>query len=306
MTVTHKRSAAAIQADNCHTPPRSIAACATLACIWEASAPKPGNVHRGADFDDVSYVEFLTSAAVVGPLLQQAADRGVGRTILQAVQATQFAVGTNTNLGTLLLLGPMAAVPSETSSADGISEVLSKLGADDTADVYQAIRLAQPGGMGSAEEADVCHTDAPPIGLVEAMRLAADRDLIARQYTNRFEQVFEMADAIQHATSQGWPLADAITHSFLQLLAQHPDSLIQRKSGTAVAQQASDRAAQALQSGGPEDAGYSTAVAELDFWLRSDARRRNPGTSADLVAAGLFVLLRDERLYWPVRFYETP
>jgi triphosphoribosyl-dephospho-CoA synthase len=58
-----------------------------------------------------------------------------------------------------------------------------------------------------------------------------------------------------------------------------------------------------LASGEPESADYQAAAAELDFWLRSDGHRRNPGTTADLVATGLFVLLRDERLNWPVRFY---
>ena len=38
---------------------------ATLACLWEATAPKPGNVYRGADFDDLTYADFITSAAVI-------------------------------------------------------------------------------------------------------------------------------------------------------------------------------------------------------------------------------------------------
>jgi triphosphoribosyl-dephospho-CoA synthase len=36
--------------------------------------------------------------------------------------------------------------------------------------------------------------------------------------------------------------------------------------------------------------------AELDFWMRSDGRRRNPGTSADLIAAGLAVGLYNQQL----------
>ena len=37
-------------------------------------------------------------------------------------------------------------------------------------------------------------------------------------------------------------------------------------------------------------------LAEFDFWLRQDGHRRNPGTSADLVAAGLFVSLQDGKI----------
>jgi len=34
-------------------------------------------------------------------------------------------------------------------------------------------------------------------------------------------------------------------------------------------------------------------------WLRADGNRRNPGTSADLVAATLFVALREELIPLP-------
>ena len=86
--------------------PTTIGGCATLACLWEATAAKPGNVHRGADFADMSYVDFLVSAAVIGPVFDSSAELGLGGTVLEAVRATRGAVGVNTNLGTLLLLAP--------------------------------------------------------------------------------------------------------------------------------------------------------------------------------------------------------
>ena len=85
----------------------------------------------------------------------------------------------------------------------------------------------------------------------------------------------------------------------LRLLAKFPDSLIARKCGPQVAQEASDRAAQVrLQTG---DAA-AAARAEFDFWLRSDGHRRNPGTTADLVTAGLFVALWCGLIAPPYRF----
>src|SRR5215468_1221408 len=83
---------------------------AQLACIWEATARKPGNVHRYADFTDTTYLEFLHSAAAIAPVLEVAPRRGVGNTVLQAVTATRSIVGTNTNLGIILLLAPLACV----------------------------------------------------------------------------------------------------------------------------------------------------------------------------------------------------
>ena len=91
---------------------------------------------------------------------------------------------------------------------------------------------------------------------------------------------------------QGHSLTDNIVHTYVRLLSQFPDSLIARKCGPQVARQASDYAAAVLKAGQPGDAGYLRALSDLDFWLRADHHRRNPGTTADLIAAGLFATLR--------------
>src|SRR6187399_725205 len=88
----------------------TIGTCATLAIVWEVSAPKPGNVHRGADFEDVTYIDFIAGAVVSGPIVERAAELGIGRTVREAVQATREVARSNTNLGTLLLIVPLAAV----------------------------------------------------------------------------------------------------------------------------------------------------------------------------------------------------
>ena len=90
-----------------------------------------------------------------------------------------------------------------------------------------------------------------------------------------------------------WRLLDAIVHVHLRMMSEFPDSLIGRKCGVAVAQRSAKLAATALAAGPPGSDAYYDALADLDFWLRSDGHRRNPGTSADLLAGGLFVLLRE-------------
>lgn len=283
-------------------PPLSVGACATLACAWEATAAKPGNVYRGADFEDLNYADFLTSAAVIGPIVEHAATAGVGATVLAAARATRAAVATNTNLGMLLLIVPLAAVPRERALVEGVGDVLRRLDVDDARQVYAAIRAAAPGGLGKVDQADV-HDAAPPtITLREAMGLAADRDLVARQYVDDFAEVFWTADQLAAAAVER-PLGEAIVRAYLRLLAAHPDSLIARKCGVAAAEEVSARAATVLGMLEHGDEAFQAAKAEFDFWLRSDGHRRNPGTSADLIAAALFVLLRERRLHWPVRFY---
>ncbi|MEM9658112.1 MAG: triphosphoribosyl-dephospho-CoA synthase, partial [Planctomycetota bacterium] len=232
--------------------------------------------------------------------MAQAAESGVGRAINEAVSATRSAVATNANLGIVLLIAPLAAAAPRLSG-DSINAVLANLDVDDTAGVYAAIRTANPGGLGTADEADV-HGPPPPISLTDAMRLAADRDLIARQYANGFQETFAAADRIADGQTR-WSLSDAIVRTQLQLLAETPDTLIARKCGEAAAQAVSARAAAALEEGLPGDAPYAAALADLDFFLRGDNHRRNPGASADVIAAALFVLLRQDRMDWPVRFY---
>src|SRR6266581_3250191 len=102
-----------------------IGLCAQLACIWEATARKPGNVHRFRDFAETTYPDFLLSAAAIAPILDTADQRRVGETVLQCIQATRGVTQANTNLGIILLLAPLAAVPLEEDLRTGLNRVLS-------------------------------------------------------------------------------------------------------------------------------------------------------------------------------------
>jgi len=274
--------------------------CAALACLLEASAPKPGNVWPGADFADLTFLDLTVSGVALVPALDRATERPVGETILAAVEAIWASVATNTHLGSILLMAPLAAVPREKSLVDGLPAVLALLSVDDARHVYRAIRLAQPGGMGQVDVADLAAD--PDRSLAACMALASDRDLVARQYTEGFRTVFEqVVPALEEGVRTGQSLEAAIVRTALRLLATYPDSLITRKCGRDVARQASDRAAHVLAAGRVGDDSYKQALSDLDAWLRSDGHRRNPGTTADLITAGLFVMLREERLEFPLR-----
>src|SRR4029079_15757788 len=92
----------------------SVGQCATLACLLEATAPKVGNVHRGADFEDLTFIDFVASAVAIGPAMEEAVTTGVGSAVRDAIVATRAAARSNTNLGMVLLLAPLAAVPIKT------------------------------------------------------------------------------------------------------------------------------------------------------------------------------------------------
>jgi triphosphoribosyl-dephospho-CoA synthase len=224
----------------------------------------------------------------------------VGDTILRGVRATRRVTATNTNLGILLLLAPLAAVAPDTDLPHGVVRVLDALDVADARAVYQAIRLAAPAGLGRVPAQDVAAE--PTLPLRQVMTLAADRDLVARQYADGFREVFdEGVPGLAHFLAAGRSVEQAIIGCHLRLLAAHPDSLIARKRGPAEADEARRRAQAVLQAGWPDTAAGHTALAELDAWLRAEGHSRNPGTTADLVTACLFVALRGNMLPVPTR-----
>jgi triphosphoribosyl-dephospho-CoA synthase len=268
-----------------------VGKCVYVACLWEATARKPGNVTPDHDFEDVTFSDFLKSASAIAPVMASACQRKVGATVLEAVRATRQVVRTNTNLGIILLLSPLATVPDGDDLRVGVERILAGLDVEDTRLVYEAIRLAAPGGMGRVKEQDV--RDEPTQPLREVMALAADRDLVARQYANGFAEVFD--DGVP-ALIAGWEqpgsVEDAIIRTHLHLMAKYPDTLIARKRGTAEAEESARRARQVLEQGWPREPAGRRELGEFDAWLRAHGHDRNPGTTADLVTACLFVALR--------------
>jgi ribosomal protein S6--L-glutamate ligase len=243
-----------------------------LASVWEATARKAGNVHRDRDFADVTYADFVASAAAAAPELGRAADRPLGETIHAAIRATRTVVRTNTNLGIVLLLAPLAKVPDGTDLPAGVRDVLAETTVEDAANVYAAIRLATPGGLGRAKEQDVAGE--PTLPLRDVMALAADRDLVARQYATAFADVFDLGvPALIDGLARFGRLEPAVQHCQLAWLAAHPDSLIARKRGIDLAREASRRAAAVLDLGGVATPAGRAAYDELDAWLRADGHR---------------------------------
>ncbi|MGC1273995.1 MAG: triphosphoribosyl-dephospho-CoA synthase [Planctomycetaceae bacterium] len=263
------------------------------ACLLEATARKPGNVHPLAAFADCDWETFAVSAEAIAPVLAGAASRPLGESILRAVEATQTRVGRNTNLGMILLLAPLAAVPEDQLiSIESIAGVLDRTTVEDCRLVYEAIRRAHPGGLGSTKKEDVAA--APTVTLVEAMRLAADRDAVARQYANGFADVLAWSVLFTAADVQSLEGQIVVRHS--EMISRGLETLIARKCGPTIAAEATRRAAILFTTFLSNEPRIEVALADFDAWLRADGNRRNPGTTADLIAASLFVAIRDGRI----------
>ncbi len=269
-----------------------------MACLLDVTTPKPGNVHRGADFADMTFLDFAASAVAIGPVFERAACLSVGELVKDAIVATRSVVSVNTNLGIVLLFAPLAktfaADAGRPVTVEAVDAVLQAMTPADSNLVYEAIRLATPGGLGEVKEGDI--RDKAPDCLLAAMRLASDRDAVAEQYATGFRDLIEKWVPQAGAGVSEYGTVSGILDTFVRIMAEKPDSLIRRKCGDDVAQQASEKAKQVVQSGltpGAED--YHVLLSDLDFWLRADGHRRNPGTSADLVSAAVFVALLEGR-----------
>ena len=261
----------------------------------ELQAIKPGNVHVFADGHGMTVHDFIKSADATAALISQAG-LTVGERIVQAVKATQSAVGINTNLGLILLCAPLvhaALSPStELDLAQNLARVLDELSVEDGAFAAQAILLAKPAGLGSATKHDVQAEIA--VNLKQLMADAADRDFIAWQYANNYDTIF--CDALPRfltakqvwqdqakVNSEVW----AATAVYLAFLARHPDSHIVRKHGIGIAQ-AVCLEAQSIEADYAKTDNPKLMQARLLEWDASLKRRDiNPGTSADLTVATL-------------------
>ena len=299
--------------------PEEIATAAQLACLLEVSAPKPGNVSPGRAFRDMAFEDFLASAAAIAMPMQRAGARSLGVTIREAVEATERWTRANTNLGMVLLLAPLAQAAFRVKAGDAdtggtpesrrdgvevaalrsnVARVIDESTVADARDVYAAIRRAAPGGLGQAPEQDVA--DEPTLPLKEIMTMAAHRDDVAREYATGFETTFQLAvPALTRARQAELDWNDAIVETFLTVLAARHDTHVRRRGSEALAADVSRRAADALAAGGVRTEGGRRTIAQMDAALRAPDNLTNPGTTADLTTAAVFVVLLTGG--WPAR-----
>ena len=259
----------------------------------EIEALKPGNVSVYADGHNMTVADFLTSANLVAPII---CDKRLpaGERVYQSIKATREAVACNTNLGMVLLFVPIILAAEQCKDISQpilqhqLKQIMASFTEDDAAQIFSAISLAEPGGLGTSSEYDVNH--APDCSLLAAMQFAASRDLIALQYVSDFKAVFGIGlqvikDFVKCWNSVKW----ATVAGYLSYLAKFNDSHIERKFGDNVANEIRKKGKDALTQFGslPNPETAIDMLSRLDSELKE--KRINPGTSADLTAASLLV-----------------
>ena len=268
--------------------PNPIAAAVWRACIEELEAPKPGNVSFASAGHGMTADDFVASARCTADVLGTP-DLSLGERVLGAVEATRAAAGCNTNLGIVLLCAPLAQAAlggdPDRSLRNALARVLDEAGVEDTQRVFDAIRLAEPAGLGDSPRHDVRGPAAAP--LLAVMREAEHRDRVARQYARCFEDVFDVGLAALERSRERWAGPQAVVALFLTFLSRFKDSHIQRKLGSVAAQRVrgeAQRLVERLEASESSEMDVE-CLARFDRSLKS--RRINPGTSADLTVATL-------------------
>jgi len=302
-----------------HAKANYVASCLELAILLEVSAHKPGNVSLVTNFENTRHEHFLASAVAARPSFMDAASRGiavskggipvsqveVGRIIKNCVVGiNSWQHGGNTLLGAVILLCPIAVAAGMSAIMEGSFEipklrervklVVESTTPEDAVNVYEAIAIANPGGLGKVQKLDVKEPDSKArilregISLFEVFKLASEYDLVCSEWVKNYPITFDFA--YPHLTGQimeGKELNTTVIHTFLKVLAEYPDSFIARKVGVEKARDVSSMASKVLQLGGLETPKGKKSLSEFDLKLRESGNLLNPGTTADIVAAAL-------------------
>ncbi len=278
--------------------PRQLEVFYQQACEIELQAFKPGNVSVYADGHDMTVSDFRISAEVSSkPLCNP--DYSLGEKIFYAVEATREAVGCNTNLGIILLCAPLIQAASQIKADLNLRQALNQvLAATTLADAdwaFKAITLAAPGGLGGSDEQDVHKR--PTVNLATAMEIASAKDQIALQYATGYKDIFDFAVLRYNARLSQWRDKNwAAVFLYVELLAQYPDSHIERRHGTKYTEWVAERMRQFL-----VEFGQTTDLEHIKqrlYCLDTEFKSIgvNPGTTADMTVATTLSVLIEEFL----------
>lgn len=260
------------------------------ACHAELAALKPGNVYRGSPGHGMDVTFFERAAVAAAPAIADP-ELSVGARILKATDASVAATGVNTNLGIVLLCAPLAKAAAETELGKGLrrrlAEILAALDHADAEAAFAAIQRANPAGLGEVEQGDV-RSGAANLTLIEAMNLAKDRDRIANAYVTAYTDIFDFALPLLSAARAHTDDRNlAVTTLHMALLAEFPDSHLERKFGTRTARDVQE-AARELRAAWDPIAAPNALKSLYIFDEHLKQNGLNPGTTADFVVATLF------------------
>ena len=257
-----------------------IAWAAQLACLFEASIEKPGNVSPRMSFSDMRFEDFLTSAVAIGPALRDAGPSHGGRDDRQGrgrhapSRRRQHQPGADPaarSLGEGRRGRPRRRRPAR--RAGRRLEVPDRTGCGSGLRGHPWRRSRRHG----RDRPPRCARARGHRDLARGHGSARERDSIAREYVTDFALTFSLgAETILRRWRDGAGFSDAVQTAFLTILAETPDTLIARKNGVAVAEDVSRRAAHVLAAGGTASVAGRAEIRRTGARARGQIARAEP------------------------------
>jgi triphosphoribosyl-dephospho-CoA synthase len=287
-----------------------VAQYAQLAMILEVCAtPKPGNIDRDHNYPDTQFEHFLASAVSVYPVMKKASTdrKEIGRYIYSAViESAKWQSGGNTHFGAFILLVPLVMAGGRIADKiDGTTSIFPELNrltaelvkntdANDAVALYRAfamsgVKVKDVGDPDLKDPSSIEEIKTKGTSLYQLMEISSSYDMIAREWIAGYPLTFKCANSIlekYHTTN----INDAVVWTFMEILADNPDTFIQTKSDNRIAQIVSGQAKQIVDK--INNSGFENSredIMKLDELFIKD--RINPGSTADIIIAGLFVAL---------------
>lgn len=298
--------------------------CINLASLLEVAGwPKPGNVHRTKDFEDTRFEHFLGGIAAIQPTFRKFCEKvfqlsfnddknyrfiELGIFFKEAAeQMIKWQSGGNVLLGHILILAPLTAATilclktNKYNFSDltyYLNKIIDEATVEDTINLYKAIRICNPGGLGKVKKYDINDENSirdisvEKINLKKIFNLSREYDLISSEYSTGFNIILNegLPYFLETYNRFGDPNI-ATVNTFLKILSQHPDTLIIRKLGIESALYVSNSATKILQNGGISSEEGLKLTIKLDRELHEKKGKSNPGTTADLIAGVIFCAL---------------
>ena len=287
-----------------------IAQYAQFAMILEVCAtPKPGNVDRDHNYPDTHFEHFLASAVSVYPLLEKASSdkKYIGKYIHEAVvESAKWQSGGNTHFGAFILLIPLVMAAGKLriqmhESPDifpelkqHVTELVKDTSVDDSVELYRAfskakVRIDDADDLDLTDPASIDKIRARGTTLYQLMEISSSYDMIAKEWTTGFQLSFDCANSILKKYSS-MSINDALVQTFLEILAKNPDTFIRTKFDLERAKDVSERALNIVEH--INQSGFETVIPDIEqFDEQLLTEGINPGSTADIIIAGLFIAL---------------
>ena len=261
-----------------------------FACKKDIEVLKPGNVSLKSPHHDTSAHDYIESSIYSSHHLFNI-NYSLGERVFNSVKATKKIVKTNTNLGIILLCAPIIHSLinyDNVSIRDSLETSINQSNGDDTLLISESINLAKPGGLGKSMKYDT--KSLPKINLMKIMQYSSKYDRISYQYAHKFTDIFDfIVPCIKFHRKYSRSYEHSLALTFLEILSKIPDSHISRKFGDKISKKTSNEANDLLKILDKDDSWdlASKHLKSLDYEYKK--KGINPGTTADLLVAGLMV-----------------